>query len=161
MDSKEIHSSPNPCLINLAVEDLIADSQINTDLLKVQGNDLPHQNTSTSASSDQNLQSSEKLNFTHKKNLGNLDLVKMKDNEEIFKKMKDLIEETNSIRKFLQWKFFTKRKYRNFLRRSIRKELLCSGCIIGPIIRPDIPSKIQSGYSSIIFRISNSRPKKF
>jgi hypothetical protein len=49
---------------------LIADSQINADLLKVQENDLPHQNTSTSSISDQNLQSSEKLIFIHKEKFG-------------------------------------------------------------------------------------------
>jgi hypothetical protein len=69
MDSKEIHSSPNPCQFNLAVEDLIADSQINADLPKVKENDLPYQITSTSSIVDQNIESSEKLNFTHKKNL--------------------------------------------------------------------------------------------
>jgi hypothetical protein len=76
MNSKENQFNHISLSINLDVEDLIADSQINADLLEVQENDLPHQNTSTSSISDQNLQSSEKLNFFHKKNLGNLDLSK-------------------------------------------------------------------------------------
>jgi hypothetical protein len=77
MDSKENQSKLISQSINLADEDLIADSQINADHPEVQENDRPNQNTSTSSISDQNLRSSKKLNFTHKKNLGNLDLSKM------------------------------------------------------------------------------------
>jgi hypothetical protein len=46
---------------------------------------------------DQNIENSEKFSFTHKENFGNLVLTKMKDHNEIFGKMKDLVMETNDM----------------------------------------------------------------
>jgi hypothetical protein len=82
---------------NLAAEDLIADSQISTDLTKSQQNDLPQQISSAFSIRDQNIEISEKLKFTHNENFRNSVLTRMKDNDEIFKKMKDLVVETNYI----------------------------------------------------------------
>jgi hypothetical protein len=88
----QISHSTNP-----AAEILIADSQINADLSKVKPNDLPHHFTSTCSNMDQNIENSEKLTFTHKKNFGNLDLAKMNDNEKIFREIEDVVIETNFI----------------------------------------------------------------
>jgi hypothetical protein len=97
MNSKENQSKHISQSINLPVEDLIADSQANADHSEVQRNDLPHQITSTPSIVDQNLENSEKLNFTHKENFGNFDLQNIKDNEEIFQNIDDLSKQIRDI----------------------------------------------------------------
>jgi hypothetical protein len=70
---------------------LIANSQIKANLFKVQQNDLLQQITSTFSTMDQNIENSEKLSFTHNENFRNSVLTGMKDNDEIFREMRDLI----------------------------------------------------------------------
>jgi hypothetical protein len=97
MDSNKNQLNQISHSTNLAAEDMIADGQINADLSKVKPNDLPHHFTSTCSNMNQNIAISEKLKFTHNENFGNLVLTRMKDNDEIFREMRELIAATNLI----------------------------------------------------------------
>jgi hypothetical protein len=97
MDSKKVLPNQISYSTNLAAEDWIADSQTSADLTQSQQNDLPHHISSTCSNWDQNIEISEKLNLTHNENFRNSVLIKIKDNDEIFKNMEELVVATNLI----------------------------------------------------------------
>jgi hypothetical protein len=97
MDSNKNQLNQISHSTNLAVEDLIADSQIQADLAESQQKDLPHLTSSTFSIMDQNIASSEKFKSTHNENFKNVVLTRMKDESKIFGKIKDLVMETNDM----------------------------------------------------------------